>query len=526
MVSDTVNAGGQLVLTSRAGAYWYTNLQSGNGCINLSGTTSLRFKVTAPAAAAFDVILATRNAACSANAAQYRVPVRNFVTFNGNQQTVTIPLSAFTTTASNLANAHHIALENFAPTGVVVTLDDIEFVTTAGGGPFVCLDTDGDSVCDVSDNCPNVANPSQFNFDADTLGNACDNCPTVANQNQADSDNDGQGDACDTVAPPPEDTLSIDDFNSAARYSTNHRNLLNGYTDDDSTATDVITNDGKLSLTTRTGSYWFALFADTGCRNAAAYDALRFKLRAPAGSNFAVVMFANNAACTVRTITARVSVNAFTTPDGSEKVVTIPFSAFAGLLPYTNALHHISFETFTPSAGATFFVDDMAFVKTGSVPTPVLIDDFSSPAQYGTMHRNDLGGYTDDDGTMTSDVVNASGQLVLSARTGAYWYSVFAASGCFSASSFTALQFDATAPAGTNFQITLVANNGQCTATAVSSSVAATSFATFDGTQKTLRIPFSSFPGLSANLATLHHLVLESFSPANVVVTFDDIRFV
>lgn len=40
-------------------------------------------------------------------------------------------------------------------------------------------DGDGDSVCDVLDNCAVVANPSQTNGDADALGDACDPCTNL-----------------------------------------------------------------------------------------------------------------------------------------------------------------------------------------------------------------------------------------------------------------------------------------------------------------------------------------------------------
>ena len=57
-------------------------------------------------------------------------------------------------------------------------------------------DTDSDSVLDINDNCPLVANPSQADQDRDGRGDACDNCPTVANPNQHDTDGNGLGDAC------------------------------------------------------------------------------------------------------------------------------------------------------------------------------------------------------------------------------------------------------------------------------------------------------------------------------------------
>lgn len=122
-------------------------------------------------------------------------------------------------------------------------------------------DRDGDKVADAVDNCPDVANASQANFDKDAMGDACDadddndgrtddldcndfepalrdpisyyldvdadewgvstgvaesctltppmgyaaksgdNCPTVKNTDQMDTDHDGMGDACDTDTP-------------------------------------------------------------------------------------------------------------------------------------------------------------------------------------------------------------------------------------------------------------------------------------------------------------------------------------
>jgi len=70
--------------------------------------------------------------------------------------------------------------------------------------PPEILDTDGDGIADVDDNCPLIANANQADEDADLVGDKCDNCPHVANADQAnvlETQNgaiaDLVGDACD-----------------------------------------------------------------------------------------------------------------------------------------------------------------------------------------------------------------------------------------------------------------------------------------------------------------------------------------
>jgi hypothetical protein len=72
------------------------------------------------------------------------------------------------------------------------------------------IDGDGDGVPDTQDNCPRVANPSQYDFDVDHIGDACDadadgdgllpgadNCPLDANAGQEDFNFNGVGAVCD-----------------------------------------------------------------------------------------------------------------------------------------------------------------------------------------------------------------------------------------------------------------------------------------------------------------------------------------
>ena len=62
----------------------------------------------------------------------------------------------------------------------------------------ICLsdDPDGDGMCQP-DNCPEVFNPDQADFDLDGIGDACDPCPEVDVGGRADADGDGVGDRCD-----------------------------------------------------------------------------------------------------------------------------------------------------------------------------------------------------------------------------------------------------------------------------------------------------------------------------------------
>ena len=56
-----------------------------------------------------------------------------------------------------------------------------------------CADPDGDGVCGLLDNCPDVSNPDQLDTDGDGIGDVCDFCPTGGD---TDTDGDGVIDSC------------------------------------------------------------------------------------------------------------------------------------------------------------------------------------------------------------------------------------------------------------------------------------------------------------------------------------------
>ena len=66
-----------------------------------------------------------------------------------------------------------------------------------GIGDACDLDDDDDGLFDLIDNCRLTSNPAQQDADADGVGDSCDNCPMTANLEQMDLDLDGIGDACD-----------------------------------------------------------------------------------------------------------------------------------------------------------------------------------------------------------------------------------------------------------------------------------------------------------------------------------------
>lgn len=78
-------------------------------------------------------------------------------------------------------------------------LDEVALPADAASDapPDAALDTDGDGVADMDDNCPAAANADQADADKDAAGDACDSCPQLADDGH-DEDRDGVADRCDS----------------------------------------------------------------------------------------------------------------------------------------------------------------------------------------------------------------------------------------------------------------------------------------------------------------------------------------
>ncbi|ANM28495.1 hypothetical protein ABI59_00915 [Acidobacteria bacterium Mor1] len=79
-----------------------------------------------------------------------------------------------------------------------ITSDGVEYGPIGAPCPSAMgVDTDGDGLVDLEDNCPAVANGEQLDRDFDFVGDACDSCPDDPDPSQIDRDSDGVDDVCD-----------------------------------------------------------------------------------------------------------------------------------------------------------------------------------------------------------------------------------------------------------------------------------------------------------------------------------------
>jgi hypothetical protein len=97
----------------------------------------------------------------------------------------------------------HSATPTLCCTGLVGELPGGSNLLEAGYVVFGrVVDTDGDSVPDIIDNCPSDQNLSQGDVDRDGVGDVCDDCPYTYNPDQVSMVDGGIGNACNCALTP------------------------------------------------------------------------------------------------------------------------------------------------------------------------------------------------------------------------------------------------------------------------------------------------------------------------------------
>ena len=120
------------------------------------------------------------------------------------------------------ANGHVVLIEVPSGTGIINVAEQVQGLIFFGDGAWnvcdvvpdqghftvgVCAngDSDGDGICDESDNCPDLFNPIGEDIceeevqdrDSDGIPDDEDNCPYIFNPDQENEDGDRYGDECD-----------------------------------------------------------------------------------------------------------------------------------------------------------------------------------------------------------------------------------------------------------------------------------------------------------------------------------------
>ncbi len=236
-------------------------------------------------------------------------------------------------------------------------------------------------------------------------------------------------------------SLLVDDFSYVSQYNAQHQNDLAGYTDDDGVlAEDAVLAPGALTLRTVPAPIWRTDLSGD-CLDASGRTHLRLTLRTNSVKtfDFNVVIFDKDA-----------SYCEGGGGGGSEEEHSVPFSSFGGVtedwrdfdIPLSafgaDQARLSSLELSGFPYGSSLEIQSIRLVHKQE-SSSLIIDDFSSAAQYNAQHLNDLGGWTDDDGSLGSDSVSASEAITLDSAgaTGAYWYTVLG--NCYDASTYTHL---------------------------------------------------------------------------------------
>ncbi|KAI9143507.1 hypothetical protein BKA69DRAFT_1123284 [Paraphysoderma sedebokerense] len=443
--------------------YWYALLSDITSCFDGSKFTHIQFRVTAPAGSTFSVSVNGRTNGCTDVVAANPVRVTNYVSLDGTEKFVRVPLADIST---NLRGLTSIVFNQF----------------TVG--------------------------QAQYLFDDLSLVNNC-----------AEND-DIERPVCTT-------TLWVDDFSDPHRYLTLRSNLLGGWTTDGGTMNTLTSvSEGFINLNPRRRSTFTSNFAAAGrCIDLRAYTHLNMTLTAPAGSNAVVRIQYRDATCTTTQNPPPSTVGTFQLSQfvmtGSAQTISIPLADLripAGGL--ANAFS-LSIDSFNPANSVSVYrIDDIFFFDQASCRSPcqrLLVEDFGNPARVLGLHQNRLGQWTSDDQSAALQNVDGSFLNFVPAVAGSWFYSNFRDAGCFDASAYTHLRVTVAAPAGSNFMLALSQNCPASNVAANQTSVNWNTLTTPDGTAQTVVIPFTQF---NVNRRALASVIFSGFTPSNGVATY------
>jgi len=504
-------------------AYWYTLFSAGDSSANLASNQYLALRYRGHAGGeTFDISLRDAggfSAAITCN------PIEDTA-----QHTVNYPLSQFSAQGLNLASIRSLSLGFAAATPGTISIDGIGLVadprpdfvslsaptSVTGSAPFVVeitasdgggilADFNGSLNLSVSDGTVSPSTVTGFVNGVASVEVTVDGAiqVTLAATDMVGAKGTAELEV-DTIPPPPMlDNPGFEEGSGAlpddwGRFGASSR------LDDDP----------------RTGSYHGSLTGNNPGDGSANYSGFYQVLPAAPGQTWRGSAFAEVATTLDEGNEARLQLiyvdgDGVTVPGGvnnsinsfdhtSSTGIYTQFTAEGRAPVGTEGVKLVLLFVQSNDGNGVVYFDDAEMTEmtpTGTeLPADVIVDDFDDDGQY-RLGENDLGYYTDDDATLSDELV-AGGALRAGWTNDAYWYTLLAptdGASSLTGSDFLALRHRGYA-GGEAFDVSLREDGG------FSASFPATSFA--DTNWHTVNYPLSQFTELGLNLASIRSLSL------------------